>query len=82
MNKRVVVKEKSYFVDTDIFTTNLLYMVTEANNSGDEEKINRVGFAVMVLAIGIDEILKIPITDLTDVAVAIFGLLAELQQKT
>lgn len=81
MNKRIIVHGKSYFVDTDIFSTGLTYLINDAHNSGDEEKINRVAIAVTVLAIGIEEVLKTPVHELGDVTIEIFSLMGELREK-
>lgn len=61
-NKKIIlVHDRMYEVDTSFGTMNLSYLLGFAASLGNEELLKRSVIAVMVLSIGIDEFLRIPI---------------------
>jgi len=70
-NKRIVVKGRSYFVDTDANNFGLSTMLASANLSGDEDKVMRTLHATIILALGLDVVLAIPMQDFQEVVAAV-----------
>lgn len=70
-NKRISIRDRDYDVDISVGSMGLTSILVKATESEDAEKITRVVHAFLILAIGFNQFVSIPINDFQEVSTAI-----------